>query len=67
MGFPEVKFRIVEIKKCPLYDYGDTFTISGISISMKSEVDNSSITSSVVHTPFNKKKNARYFVLTLTV
>lgn len=56
MGFPEVKFRIVEMKKCPLYDYGDTFSISGISISMKSEEDNSSITSSVVHTPFNKKK-----------
>jgi hypothetical protein len=56
MGFPEVKFRIVETKKCPLYDYGDTFCISGLSISMKSDEDNSSITSSVVRTPLNKKK-----------
>ncbi len=56
MGFPEVKFRIIETKKCPLYDYGDTFCISGISIPVKSDEDNSSITSSVVRTPLNKKK-----------
>jgi len=55
MGFPKVTFRLVENKKCPLFQYGDTFHITGISISMNSEEDNSFITTSVVHTPKGKK------------
>jgi len=51
MGFPEVKFRIVENRKCPLYVYGDIFCVTGIAIAMKSSSDNSCITTSVVHTP----------------
>jgi len=56
MGFPEATFRIVENKKCPLYDFGDFFRVMGISIPMSGAEENSSITSSIVHTPLNKKK-----------
>lgn len=55
MGFPEVKFRIVENRRCPLYTYGDTFCLTGIAIAMKSSDDNSCITTSVVHTPSERK------------
>ncbi|MEE4243590.1 MAG: DUF4388 domain-containing protein [Desulfopila sp.] len=55
MGFPEIKFRVVENRKCPLFHYGDTFFITGIAIAMKSEDDNSYITTSVVHTPTERK------------
>lgn len=56
MGFPEATFRIVENKKCPLYDFGDTFRVMGISIPMSGAEENSTITSSIVHTPLSKKK-----------
>lgn len=55
MGFPQVKFRVVENRKCPLFEYGDTFCITGIAIDMKSKEDNSYITTSVVHTPAERK------------
>ncbi len=55
MGFPEVKFRIVENRKCPLFDYGDTFCVTGIAIPVQSSQNNSFITTSVVHTPVGKK------------
>ena len=29
MGFPKVTFRISETRHCPIYRYGDTFTVSG--------------------------------------
>ncbi|MBM9602640.1 cyclic nucleotide-binding domain-containing protein [Desulfopila inferna] len=55
MGFPEVKFRVVENRKCPHFNYGDTFCVTGIAIAMKSDEDNSYITTSVVHTPYERK------------
>jgi CRP-like cAMP-binding protein len=55
MGFPKVSFRVIENRKCPLFNYGDTFFLMGIAISMKSEADNSYITTSVVHTPLDRK------------
>ena len=55
MGFPKVTFKVVENRKCPLFVYGDTFCITGIAIAMNSEEDNSFITTSVVHTPQDKK------------
>lgn len=55
MGFPEVTFRIIENRRCPLFDYGDTFSITGIAITMQDKEDNSLITTSVVRTPVNKR------------
>ncbi len=55
MGFPRIPFRVIENKKCPLYEYGDVFTVTGIAISMNSEKDKSCITTSVINTPEDKK------------
>ncbi len=55
MGFPEIKFRIVEDRNCPLFDYGDTFCVTGIAIPVQSAESNSFITTSVVHAPIDKK------------
>lgn len=55
MGFPEVNFRIIENRKCPLFEYGDTFCVTGIAIPVESSENNSFITTSVVHTPKGKR------------
>jgi len=51
MGFPKVSFRISETRHCPLYRYGDVFTVSGIAIGMESDGDHSFINTTVVHSP----------------
>lgn len=55
MGFPKISFRVTENRKCPLFEYGDLFTVTGIAISMNSEKENTSITTSVINTPKGKK------------
>ncbi len=54
MGFPKVTFRVIENKKCPLFVYGDIFTVTGIAIAMKSEEENTFITTSIINTPVGK-------------
>ncbi len=55
MGFPKIEFRISEVSDCPLYRWGDIFHLSGISITMQNEQENSSICTTVVHTPLGRK------------
>ncbi len=55
MGFPKTVFRIIENRKCPLFEYGDVFAIAGIAIAMNTEEKNSFITTSVIHSPPGKK------------
>lgn len=55
MGFPKITFRITENKQCPLYEYGDIFTLTGISISMRNPNENSSITTTIIHGPIEKE------------
>ncbi len=55
MGFPKVLFRIVENRQCPLYEYGDIFSITGIGISIVNECENAFITTTIAHTPVGKK------------
>lgn len=55
MGFPKVSFRICETRHCPLYRYGDIFSVSGIAIGMQSENDHSFINTSVVHAPADRE------------
>ena len=55
MGFPKVFFRIIENKQCPLYDYGDIFSVTGIAISIVNEDENAFITTTIAHTPRGKK------------
>jgi len=34
MSFPKVLFKVVENNNCPLFSYGDEFTVTGITIPM---------------------------------
>lgn len=55
MGFPKVLFRIVENRSCPLYVFADIIELSGISIPLSSEKENSCITTAIVRYPLGKK------------
>ncbi len=55
MGFPKVVFRIVENRSCPLYEYGDSFNLTGISIPIANNKENTFITTAIVNYPENKK------------
>ena len=56
MGFPKVIFKVTETKKCPLYSFGDIFTVAGITISMNSKEENTLITTAIIHSPKDKEK-----------
>ncbi len=55
MGFPKISFQIVKDKKCPLYETGDIFFLTGIAISMQNSQDNSCVVTAVVHGPVEKQ------------
>ena len=55
MGFPKVVFRIVENRSCPLYQYGDSFHLTGIAIPIANEKENTFITTAIVTYPPEKK------------
>ncbi len=55
MGFPKIPFRIIENRKCPLFEYGDIFVITGIAVGMSTAEENTFITTTVVYTPIGKK------------
>ncbi len=50
MGVPRVIFRICETRKCPKFHYGDSFTVSGVAVMMKTDSgDSSFVSSTAVH------------------
>ncbi len=55
MGFPKVIFRIIENRSCPLYQYGDSFNLTGIAIPISNETENTFITTSIVNYPLGKR------------
>jgi len=55
MGFPKIVFRVVENKHCPLYEYNDSFDVTGIAICMNSENENTFINTTVVESPASKE------------
>lgn len=55
MGFPKAVFRIVENRSCPLYQYGDSFNLTGIAIPIASNQENTFITTAIVNYPDDKK------------
>jgi len=55
MGFPKIVFRVIENRRCPLFDYGDSFSVTGIAISMNNTQENTFITTAVVNSPVGKK------------
>ena len=56
MGFPKESFRVCESRHCPLFKFGDTFTVSGIALAMESDGDHSFINTTVVHSPPNREQ-----------
>jgi CRP/FNR family cyclic AMP-dependent transcriptional regulator len=55
MGFPKILFRIIENKCCPLYEYGDSFSVTGVAICMNGEGENTFINTAVVESPPGKE------------
>jgi CRP/FNR family transcriptional regulator, cyclic AMP receptor protein len=55
MGFPKVVFRVVENRSCPLYQYGDSFNLTGIAIPITNDNENTFITTSIINYPVGKK------------
>jgi CRP-like cAMP-binding protein len=55
MGFPKIAFQIVKANKCPLFEYGEVFSLTGIAISMQNTLDNSCVITAVVHGPPNRE------------
>ena len=54
MGFPKIAFRIVENRSCPLYEYADTFNLTGIAIPISSSTENTFVTTAIVNYPLGK-------------
>lgn len=54
MGFPKIAFRIVENRSCPLYTYGDSFNLTGISIPIANSSENTFVTTAIVNYPLGK-------------
>lgn len=54
MGFPNITFKIIENRKCPLFEYGDIFTLSGVAISLQDKEENSLISTAIVNGPLGK-------------
>jgi len=55
MAFPKAVFKVVETKNCPLYDFGDLFSVTGITISMHSNEDNTFVVTAIIHSPEEKE------------
>ncbi len=54
MGVPKVIFKVCETRKCPKYQYGDSFTVSGIAVVMDNEGDSSFVCSTVIQSNQNR-------------
>lgn len=55
MGFPKIIFTITENHNCPLYEYNDTFELSGIAIPLKDADSNSVITTTIITHPGGRR------------
>ena len=55
MGFPKVTFRVCETRQCPIYKFGDTFTVSGIAVFMDNDRGSSFINTTVIQSNQQRK------------
>lgn len=55
MGVPRVIFRVCENLNCPKFQYGDSFTVSGVAVMMRTNGDSSFVSSAAVHTNQNRE------------
>ncbi|MDO8946321.1 MAG: cyclic nucleotide-binding domain-containing protein [Desulfocapsaceae bacterium] len=56
MSFPKVLFKVTENNKCPLFSFGDTFSVTGITISMTNEEENTLFSTVIITSPLDKEK-----------
>lgn len=56
MAFPKAVFKVIEVKNCPLYTFGDLFAVTGITISMSSAEENTFVNTTIIHSPMEKEK-----------
>jgi len=56
MSFPKILFKVTENNKCPLFSYGDTFSVTGITISMASTEENTLFSTVIITSPLEKEK-----------
>lgn len=56
MSFPKIIFKVTENNKCPLFVYGDTFSVTGITISMANEKENTLFGTVIITSPLDKEK-----------
>ena len=56
MSFPKVLFKVTENNRCPLFTFGDTFSVTGITISMTNEEENTLFSTVIITSPLDKEK-----------
>jgi CRP-like cAMP-binding protein len=56
MSFPQVQFKVTENNKCPLFSFGDTFSVSGITITMTNEEENTLFSTVIITSPLDKER-----------
>lgn len=56
MSFPKVLFKVTENNKCPLFSFGDTFSVSGITITMTNEEENTLFSTVIITSPLDKER-----------
>jgi CRP-like cAMP-binding protein len=54
MGLPRVIFRVCETHNCPKYQYGDSFTVSGVAIMMETDGDSSFVCTTAIYSNQNR-------------
>ncbi len=56
MSFPKILFKVTENNKCPLFSYGDTFSVTGITISMANTEENTLFSTVIITSPLEKER-----------
>lgn len=56
MSFPKVLFKVTENNQCPLFSFGDTFSVTGITIAMTNEEENTLFSTVIITSPLDKEK-----------
>jgi len=56
MSFPKVLFKVTENDKCPLFNFGDTFSVTGITIPMANDEENTLFSTVIITSPLEKER-----------
>ncbi|MCX5869856.1 MAG: DUF4388 domain-containing protein [Deltaproteobacteria bacterium] len=56
MSFPKIQFKVTENDKCPLFTFGDTFSVTGITIPMANDEVNTLFSTVIITSPLEKER-----------